>query len=153
MPSSSSISLAESVDVEYMISSLGDSAPDSLGGFDICVSYDSSTFSLDDVAFGDPALGDQLDLFGFGSITDVILGTGSVNSKKVALDHPDDLDALQPNNFVLAALIHSAIGVGTSDILLGFFDISNSFGFSLAPDSTTGSNVPVSSVRNLPLCG
>lgn len=119
VPVEQTVPVGESVDVAIDVSGLGD-GPDSLAlaVFDLDVGWDAGILSLRnaDVTFGDPALGDQLDLFALGSITDTLVGDGSANLFELSLDLPSDLHALQAGSFTLATLAFGTLGVGTSTV-------------------------------------
>ena len=94
--------------------------------------WDSSLLSLSSATFGDPVLGDQLDLSGFGSFTGVTPSAGSVNLFALSLDPAATLDALQAGSFVLATLQFDALATGTSALSLGLNALGDSLGNPLA---------------------
>ncbi len=73
-PSTPTITLGDTVNLDLNITGLGDFSPQSLGVFDLDVTFDSSILGFNNAVFGDPVLGDQLDLFGLGSLTNVLAG-------------------------------------------------------------------------------
>lgn len=139
-PAAQTTTPGESVSVDLAISGLGDYAPDSLSTFDLDVRYDPAILDFTGAAFGDPVWGDQLDLFGLGfNITDVDDSVpGVVNLFELSWDLPDDLDTLQPGNFVLATLDFQAIGTGTSPLTFDSIVLGDSWGASLAADCEPG---------------
>lgn len=142
-PSTQNVNVGDSVDVDLVISDLGNFAAPSLSVFDLDILYDSAILGLTNVAFGDPALGDQLDLFGFGSITSVGSVAGGTNLFEVSLDSPLDLDILQPGSFTLARLTFEALAAGTSSLDLDINALGDSFGDPLVATVAPGSvNVP-----------
>jgi hypothetical protein len=148
-PSSQTVAPGASVDVELTVSGLGDFAPDSLSVFDLDVSFDPAVLSFSAVAFGDPVLGDQLDLFGFGSFTDVVSGVGVVNLLELSFDLPGDLDTLQAGSFTLATLTFDALAVGTSALSVAINALGDSFGDPL--DATlAGGSVTVNAAVAMP---
>ena len=118
---------------------LGDFAPDSLSTFDLDVSFDASVLGFNNVSFGDPILGDQLDLFGFGSITDATPGGGIVNLFELSFDLPGDLDTLQAGSFTLAVLTFDALATGTSALTVGINAIGDAIGDPLSATVSDGS--------------
>lgn len=138
-PSSQVAPVGSSVDVDLVISGLGDFMPDSLGVFDLDVLYDPAILGLTNVAFGDPGLGDQLDLFGFGSFSGVGGAPGAVNIFEISFDFPADLDALQPGSFTLARLSFDVLANGTSPLDLANVILGDAFGAPLAADVDPGS--------------
>ncbi len=128
-----------SVDVALVISDLGDYAAPSLSTFDLDIAFDPTILAFDSVAFGDPMLGDQLDLFGFGSITsfdDSI--SGVVNLFELSLDDPLDLEALQAGSFTLATLTFDTLAVGTSSLDISIYALGDAWGDPLDADVVPG---------------
>jgi hypothetical protein len=125
-PASTPVEVGNSVDIRVDISGLGD--PPALGSYDLTVEYNSALFSFTSVVFGDPILGDQLNLSSppFGTISSFSPGSGTVEFNEASLDSPSTLDTLQAPAFVLATLQFQAIGQGTGafsfdapDVFLG----------------------------------
>ena len=116
-PSLQIVELGSQATVHLSISELGSGVAPSLGTFDLDISYDPSILSFGAVTFGDPILGDQLDLFGLGSIAAFDGGTaGVVNVFELSLDLPSDTDLLQASDFILASLVFAGAGVGHSSL-------------------------------------
>jgi len=139
-PSSQVAPVGSSVDVDLVISGLGDFMPDSLGVFDLDVLYDSAILGLTNVAFGDPVLGDQLDVFGFGlNLTAVSAVAGGTNLFELSFDFPADLDFFQPGSFALARLSFDVLANGTSPLDLANVILGDAFGAPLAADVDPGS--------------
>jgi hypothetical protein len=132
------VELGSPVDVPIVVSGLGDAAPPSLSSFDLDVSFDPSILAFDSVAFGDPLLGDQLDLFGSGSLTDVLPGAGTVNLFELSFDLPSDLDTLQAGSFTLATLTFDTLALGTSAIDISANALGDAFGDPLVADLPSG---------------
>ncbi|MFQ5777824.1 MAG: cohesin domain-containing protein [Terriglobia bacterium] len=121
-----------SFSMELSISGLGLFMAPSLGAWDLDVLFDSSILGFTGATFGDPILGDQLDLFGLGSITGVDNSLpGVLNLFQLSLDFPIDLDTLQADSFVLATLDFDAIGVGSSALTINLNALSDADGFPL----------------------
>jgi len=146
-PSSQVIGLGELADVGIRISGLGSSSAPSLGAFDLGVSFDSSILSFNSLTFGDPVLGDQLDLLGLGSFSRFDGSVpGLVDLFELSLDSVADLDSLQADSFILAILTFTGIGLGISDLLLSL-DPPNALGDSEgSPLSATLENGRISVV-------
>ena len=111
--------VGETVEVDLVVSGLGNFAPESLGAFDVSVNYDATVFG-----FAGYALGNLLGNLGLVEALDASGGdTGtSVNIAEVSLLSIADLHALQPDAFTLATLtfdvLDLAIGA-TSQLSLG----------------------------------
>jgi hypothetical protein len=87
-----------------------------LSTYDLDLNYDSSRLSFAGAVFGDPVLGNQLDLFNFGSnlTTAEISSPGVLNLFELSFDLPDELNALQADTFILATLSFDVHNAGTS---------------------------------------
>ena len=149
-PSSQTVNLSTPVDVAITISDLGNYDYPSLGAFDLDVNFDPSILSFDHVVFGDPNLGDQLDLAGYGSATGTTPGWGTVNLYEVSVDDPNDLNNFQPGDFILATLTFNTVGLGTSSLSFAVNDnsLGDSYGDPLIPPY--GLNVGGGSVTVVP---
>lgn len=122
-PSSQSVDVGSPTTVELVISGLGDGTAPSLGTFDLDVGFDSSILSFTGATFGN-----QLDLFGLGSLQDVIAGVGTVNLFELSLDLADDLDTLQAGSFLLATLSFDALASGSSTLSISVNALGDSLG-------------------------
>ena len=142
-PVSQSVPVGDPTDVALVISGLGDGSAPSLGIFDVDISFDSTILDFNSVAFGDPLLGDQLDLLGFGSITFFTPGLGSVNLFELSLDDLFTLDSMQAGSFTLATLTFNTLAVGTSSLDISINSLGDASGFSLDADLQSGSISPV----------
>lgn len=136
-----------SVDVALRISDLGDAAAPSLGAFDLDVVYDPAVLASPTVLFGDPALGDQLDLFGLGALGPTATPSiGSINLFEVSLDLAADLDALQAGAFTLATLTFAPLATGTSSLEISINALADAqgdpLGATLVPASVTVRPIP-----------
>lgn len=133
-PSPLDVIEGHSFDVELYISDLGDGIAPSLSVFDVDVSYDASILDFNSVTYGD-----QLDLFGLGSITDTTPGMDTVNLYELSLDLPNDLDTMQLGTFTLATLSFDALNIGNSSLGVSINALGDSWGDMLTADVLTGS--------------
>lgn len=139
-PVSSDVTTGSSVDVNLVISDLGWGTAPSLGAFDLNVDYDASILGLSSAVFGDQVLGDQLDLFGLGSITAMDASLpGTVNLFQLSFDLAVDLNLLQADSFTLATLTFDTIGVGTSLLSYSGVMLGDSWGAPLDAALESGS--------------
>lgn len=119
-PATPSANAGDTVDIAITISDLGDGAAPSLGVYDLTVGYDPlllAPFGSPSIVFGDPVLGNQLDLFGLGSVTSFDDSVAGVwNLFELSLDSVSDLDSLQAASFVLGTVTFKAIAPGTSPL-------------------------------------
>jgi len=138
-PSGQVANLGNPVSVALTISDLGDLTSPSLSTFDLDVIYDPTILGFTSAAYGDPILGDQLDLFGLGSLTATTPGVGSVNLFELSFDLPDDLDNLQVGSFTLATITFDTVGIGTSSLGLNINALGDANGDPLAANLENGS--------------
>lgn len=146
-PSSHNVTQGDTVNVDVDITGLGDFTSDSLSVFDIDILFDITTLGFDSVVFGDSVLGDQLDLFGFGSITNVTLGAASVNLFELSFDLASDLNTLQAGEFTLASLTFNTLAVGNSVLGININALGDANGSSLTA-TALGTNITI--VSNIP---
>jgi hypothetical protein len=145
VPVSQSVSIGNSVEVSVRISGLGVTSDahdpaSSLSAFDLDVCFDPTVLSFSMAQFGDPLLGDQLDLFGFGGYSGVTAVTsGVVNIFELSLDSPDDLVALQVDSFILATLSFDALAKGVSALDVSINGLGDSVGNPLMAAVVSGS--------------
>jgi len=146
-PAVTSGSVGSSVDIDVLVSGLGSGSAPSLGGFDFDVTFDSAILAYNSASYGDPVLGDQLDIGGFGSYTETTVATDSVNLFGLSYDFPADLDNFQADSFILATLTFDLLAAGTSPLGLNLNSLTDSDGQALFADLISGSihSVPVPS--------
>ena len=143
-PSAQSVPAGSTVGVDIQIAGLGNGIPPSLGAFDFDLTFDPSVLTFDSLIFGDPGLGDLLGPV-VGSTTGSSLDSlaGSLNLFAVSLDTPADLDAIQPDKFILASVRFSATGAGSSGLDLSSIILGDALGDPLIPDTVRGASVTV----------
>lgn len=166
-----SLGINDIVQITFGISGLSSSANDSLGGFDLDVTYDQSTLQLQSFSFLNPASSDnQLDLPEPGAFP--FLGAASATGGIVDVfglsgNSPSFLDTQQSDSFIflsldflaLAAAASTTVAINLSDPNLVFSDpiggdlpiviLNSSVNFQV-----TGSNpVPSPGVLSLLLIG
>lgn len=147
-PVSQTVAPGDPASLDIVISGLGFGAAPSLGTFDVEVSYDDSLLALSAVGIGDPGLGDQLDLFGLGSISgDSPLAPGLHDIFEISLDLPTDLDALQFDSFTLATLDFATLGTGIASVGFGNVTLGDSFGAPLQA-SVSGARITIRQPSN-----
>lgn len=140
-PIAQTVASGATVDVGVVISGLTDGDAPSLSTFDLDISFDPSVLSFGSAVFGDPVLGDQLDVFGLGfnPTLDLVTGSGVLNIFELSLDSPDDLDTLQVGSFTLATLTFEALTGGTSPLGISINALGDAYGDPLAAEVTSGS--------------
>ena len=140
-PSTQTIALGGLTTIDLRIAGLGAGVAPSLGAYDVDLMFDPSVLSFVSATFGDGVLGNQLDLFGLGSVSFLTPSTGMVNLFELSLDTSADLDALQADAFVLASLSFSGLSGGTSPIGLSVNALGDADGAPVAASISTGSVV------------
>lgn len=138
-PSTQSVDVGTPVNVAVTISGLGDLTAPSLSTFDLNINFDPTLLTFSHATFGDPVLGDQLDLLGLGSLTSDTPGVGTVNLFELSFDSPSDLDTLQAGSFTLATLTFNAPSCGTSNLEISINALGDSLGDPLAATIQSGS--------------
>jgi hypothetical protein len=140
-PAANVIAVGDSAAIALNVSGLVDNAAPSLGVYDIDLAWDASVVQLDSVAFGDPLLGDQLNLAGFGTFASVTFGAGTLNLFELSLDSVADLNNLQAGSFTIATLTFTLLDFGTSAITPSVVQAGDANGRPLQIDSITGTTV------------
>jgi len=133
-PISQDVSVGNSVDVELVISGFGvDSAP-SLGTFDLDISFDSTILAFNNATFGDPILGDQLDIWSLGlnPLGASVTTPGVLDIWEVSLDFWLDLEDYQADTFTLATLTFDTLSLGISPLNISVDTLGDAWGDPLA---------------------
>jgi hypothetical protein len=139
LPSSTSGSVSSSTDIELFISGLGIGGAPSVGEFDLDVTFDPAVIGFSSASFGDPILGDQLDVFGLGSITSATPGADFVNLFELSFDSASDLNDWQADSFTLATLTFDLLSTGTSPLGLSLWSLADADAENLSADLFGGS--------------
>jgi len=140
-PVSLTVPAGSPADVALVISGLGVGGAPSLSTFDLDISFNPSILAFNSASFGDPILGDQLDLFGLGGIQSVTPGVGTVNLVELSLDLPEDLNDLQADSFTLAILTFGTLTGGTSPLSLSINALGDAWGDPLAVDEIRNGSI------------
>lgn len=141
--------------VDIVISGLGRPPSaggfDSVGAFDLDVSFDAMLLMPVDVVFG-PALGNP----SLGeALTAVAFAPGLVDLAVVSLLASADLDRLQPATFLLATLFFATTGAGVSPLVFSqaIVDDASVLALKLSVDAGTGAITVVPEPSTLALLG
>lgn len=146
-PTSQTVAVGQTIQFDLMVSGLGSGVAPSLATYDVDISFDPGILAFTGAAFGDTVLGNQLDLFGFGSISVATSGVGTVNLFELSFDDPADLNLLQSENFTLAALSFVALSPGTSALGINVNALGDAFGDPLTAQQV-GAQATVSQASN-----
>ncbi|GMV32093.1 MAG: hypothetical protein AMXMBFR59_42180 [Rhodanobacteraceae bacterium] len=140
----SSVTVGDTATVDVCISEIVDGAAPSLGVFDVEFGFDPALLAFIGATYGDPVLGNQLDLFNLGSIQITTPGAATIGLFELSLDLADDLDNLQAASFVLARLTFDTLAAGSSALTLAVNALGDSLGNALEGVSIVGANLLVS---------
>ena len=141
-PVSQTVPVGDTAEVALVISGLGIGIAPSLSIFDMDITFDSALLGFSSAVYGDPVLGDQLDLFA-GSVISTTPSAGSVNLFELSLDGPWDLDDLQAGSFTLATLFFNTLAVGASPLEITINALGDAWGDPLTATVVDGSISPV----------
>ena len=132
-PSDQTTSVGSSVSVDLVIADLG---ADILTTFDLSIFYDDTILSFDSFVFGT-----GLDVFGLGAnIVDVVdWGGGEIEVLEISFDFDADLEAFQPNDFVLGTFVFSGLNVGVSALDIFIWELGGALAAPLDADVVGGS--------------
>lgn len=137
-PATQNVSVGSPVSIAIDISGLGSGT--ALGGYDLNIGFDSTLLSFTQAAFGDPLLGDQLDLANLGlNGPTATLTSGTVNLIEFSLDDPTTLITQQASSFTLAILSFNALTTGTSPITLSINGLIDANAVDIQSSSQNGS--------------
>lgn len=134
---SASVGVGGATTVDLSISGL--TPGPALGAFDVTLSFNPSVVGLKSETLGDPLLGgDQLDPEGFGVISNVITGSGSVEFQDLSLDDSSALTSLQPSSFTLGTLTFTGLAAGTSALTASDVILSDPSGEAISAFTDAG---------------
>lgn len=107
---------SQEVNISINIEGLGDKTSPSLSSYDFDVEFDPSILDFQTLTFGDPVLGNQLNLSGVGDILGYIDQGSFVNVFQISSDLPEELNSLQAGAFTLATLTFKPLQSGYSPL-------------------------------------
>ncbi len=147
------VATGQSFDLQIKIFGLGDYVAPTLAFFDVDVAFDNAAFAFESATFGDsdPALGDQLNLFGLVTTTSGVHGD-AIDSARSYVNISEDtsisfpFDALQAGDFVLASLTFKALSVGSSELGIFVLGLRDGDGNDLATDFAGAATVSATAV-------
>ena len=146
VPQSSTVNVGGTVSVDVVASDLAGAAQ-TLGDYDLNLSFDSSVLSFSSIVFGT-----GLSVTGVPSlIQDYITGTGVVNPFESSFESVADLETLQPDAFTLFTITFNALSAGTSSLTLGVNALGNASGQALSFDALNGGSISVAGAPAVPV--
>lgn len=136
---------ADAIEIGLSISGLG---ADALGTYDFNIQFDPTHLAFATVAFGDPVLGNELDVLNLGgnSIAADLLAPGVLNLFESSLDDVADLQALQADSFTLAIIHFNVLSSGSSELDLLINSLANAGGDGLSANTAPLTVNPVAAV-------
>lgn len=143
LPSNQISGTGSPVGVALSISGLGDFTSPALGTYDVTIGFDPTALTFQSVFFGDPVLGDQLDLLGLGDIQTFNHTVGALELFELSLDSPSDLAALQPGSFTLAMITFDTLASTNSQLTLSINALGDENGNSLLTTPEPRMGVPL----------
>lgn len=156
VPSRQELTVGDALTLDLTIRDLGNGVEPSISTFDFDLEFSSDILDFTDLTFGDPVLGDLVDMSGtaqeftdlgvFEAVGFSETDPGALNVFQLSLDTPQEIDAQQPDSFVLASLDFEALAAGTSDFSLAVNALGDSMGDPLTLDSVVSNPVVVSTV-------
>ncbi len=134
-PASQSVETGDTVMTDVVISDLGAGAAPSISTYDLDITFDDSHLSFVSTSFGN-----QLDIFGLGSITSSTeTSPGVLNLFELSFDLPADLNDFQSDSFTLATITFDTLFEGTSNLNIMINALGDAEGNPLAADLSRGS--------------
>ncbi|MES2662102.1 MAG: cohesin domain-containing protein [Pseudomonadota bacterium] len=142
-PSKNNVLVNELFTLDLKASGLKTAASPSLSIYDLDLAFDPTLLDFKNITFGD-----QLDLFGLGSFQSTRTPSfGLINIFELSFDLAEDLDNLQLGEFNIAQFTFTAIGTGSSDLLLSVNALGDSSGQPISADIVNSSiNISPSAV-------
>jgi hypothetical protein len=136
---------ADAIEIGLSISGLGD---DALGTYDFNIQFDPTHLAFASVVFGDPVLGDELDVFNLGgnSVAADLLAPGVLNLFESSLDESADLQTLQADSFTLAIIRFNVLSGGSSELDLLINGLADAGGNVLSESAAPFTVNPVAAV-------
>ncbi|BBA36434.1 uncharacterized protein sS8_4504 [Methylocaldum marinum] len=136
---------ASSVGVGITVFGLGAGEAPSLGSYDLDLHFDSSHLEYVGTRFGDPTLGNELDVHDFGLNVQAadLSSTGVLNLFELSFDSPADLNALQADSFTLAVVTFTFLQAGSSPLNLAVNALADADGDGLTAGVSSATVAPV----------
>ena len=143
IPQAQNVPLGSSVVVGVQVSGLGAGVAPSLRSYSVQLIYNKNFLDFTGVTFGDPNLGDQLNLSGAGGTTtadeflNVLTMTGESSNSSL------DLHTLQADEFILFQMTFDATDLGEAGFIFNAVTLRDATGNLFAGISREGGKVTV----------
>lgn len=135
------------LEIAVVISALGVNSAPSLSTYDLDILFDPTHLTYTGSNFGDPVLGNQLDLFDFGLNESFagVTAAGELNLFELSFDLADDLNDFQQDSFTLATLYFNILKTGSSQLQLAINALGDADGnpINATINATTITSVPI----------
>lgn len=151
IPSTNQIAVGSSLQVRVEISDLSNT---SVGAYDFDLLFNSFVLSYSSAVWGDPVLGDQLDLAQLGSLSALDVSAaanGKINAYEISFDDVATLNNFQTDHFTLLTFNFDVINNGISPLTASVYSLGSSEGDPLFADVTNSSVSTVPLPATLPL--
>jgi hypothetical protein len=137
-PGTQSVSAGSPVSFAVNISGLGSGI--ALGAYVLDIGFDSALLNFSQATFGDPVLGDQLDLLKTGSnAPSATPSLGNIKLIEFSLDDSATLIAQQARQFTLTTLSFTSLTQGTSPLTLSVDSLTDANANDLQSSIVNGS--------------
>ena len=139
--------IGNTVELGINISGLGGGVAPAISTFDLNLQFNPAYLTYASTAFGDPLLGDQLDVYGLGvNLKSATLTVpGVVEIFELSFDTPSDLNAFQAASYTLAVVDFTINQAVSSEVTLGLNAIGDAEGNPISANlfSATVTTVPL----------
>jgi hypothetical protein len=140
-PASQDVYVGNDVNVDAVISGLGDHAPPSLSAYDVDVTYDSSLLGLNSIDFGT----NLMVMMPFSATGTSETPPGSINVYEISFDSANDLNTYQDPEFSLFTMNFLSLDEGESTLSLSVNALGDEWGLPLPYELVNGSVIVSSS--------
>jgi hypothetical protein len=130
-------------ELSWVVAISGVGSGTALGVFNVSVNFDPTALSYVQTIFGDPVLGDQLNLLGLGQNVLATPSTGSVDLIEFSLDDSTTLATLQATSFTLATLTFDTLAVDKGSLVVVINSLSDAYWNSTTKYTTQNSAVTI----------
>lgn len=138
VPNPPSIEVGNPIDVDIVVSDLGNSSAPSLGAYSFNLGFNDTILNVTNVAFG-TNLGAPA-----SSISSNIVGSGNVFFQELSIPPAlFTLNLTQPGAFTLATVTFDTLTTGASDLTLSNIQLFDAIGGIIADPTVVGSSVQV----------
>lgn len=138
---------ADTLALAITVSGLGGGIAPAISTFDLNLQFNPDYLSYDNTVFGDPKLGDQLDVFNLGAnLTSATLNApGILEVFELSFAAPADLNAFQVASYTLAVIDFTVKQQGSSPVSISINALGDAYGNPLS------ANVSPVTINTVPL--